>query len=184
MSVRAKIATAIRWATWPVLVIVGLNIENAARQAGYATLISEHWKDSIPVVSEAYDLASTSWVIYPALMFLGAGTYAWVARIAERAERPGGAFQRCLIRINCDSLATAFFKKGFVRKRAKPEEIEKINRKLVACSLTPVPVTFSKNEELNRVYGSYCALLSKGQFEHAEEFLAGKADFIHAQAQQ
>jgi hypothetical protein len=75
-------------------------------------------------------------------------------------------------------MSAAFLTKGYFRKSLKLEQTQKMNRRLLACGLPQVPETFSENEELNKVYGSYFALLSKGQFEHAREFIEAKEAFI------
>jgi len=171
MSARSTIRAIVRWATWPLAVVIAFNIENAAKQAGYGSLISDHWKESIPVLSDIYQASIVPWVIYPALVLLGAVIYEWIIRTVEKAERPGGGFQRWLIKFKADIMASAFLKNGYYRKTMKGEEVQKMNRRLQGCGLPLIPETFSEDEAVNQIYGSYMILLSKGQFAHAEEFI-------------
>ncbi|HEY1606007.1 MAG TPA: hypothetical protein VGF77_10475 [Allosphingosinicella sp.] len=173
MSIRAKIGTVTRWATWPILVVVGFNIENAASQAGYGILINQHWKDSIPMLKTAYEMASSPFITYPSLMLLGASLYEWIARIVDKAELPGRGFQRWLIKFNSDVTSGVFLKNGYYRRTMKPADLKTMNRRLGTCGLPLIPETF-KDERLNGIYGSYLALLAKGRFEHAQEFIKGQ----------
>ena len=173
MGAQAQISGFVRWLlTWPILVIVALNIENTVSDAGYSTVINQHWKEAYPVLKEAYVYATSGYVLYPALVLLGATIYEWIAFMSNRMESDGSAYQRWLVKQSAENLAIAFRKKGIVRRTIKPDrEIRRFNRRLTQFDLPAVPESFSDDEEVNKAFGSYLLLINKGHFDHARQFI-------------
>jgi hypothetical protein len=107
----------VRWAlTWPLLVIVALNLENAALQAGYSTIIQKHWREASPMLNDFYSFATSHWIWYPTIFLLGATAYEWVTHTVNKMEKSGSSFQRWLLKNKADLLAPAFSKVGFSRR--------------------------------------------------------------------
>lgn len=173
MQTQSKIAAFVRWIlTWPVLVIMALNIENATSEAGYATIINQHWKDTFPMLKVIYGYATSSWVLYPALIFFGASLYEWIAFTSNRMEADGSRHQKWLITSNADNMAAAFFRKGLARASIRPErDLVKMNNRLEKFNLPKIPLSFENDQNINNIFGSYLTIISKGQFDHARQFI-------------
>jgi hypothetical protein len=170
---RKKLGQFIRWiTTWPLLVILALNIESSATQAGYSTIINHHWKAVFPMMKEIYDWATSPWILYSTIFILGASAYEWVVYTISRAESEGSNFQKWIIKIGSDNLRNAFYINGLARKTTKPDqEIIKMNNRLASFNMPLIPSDFSLPEEINKLYASYLLLLSTGEFEHAKTFI-------------
>jgi len=172
MGLQAKIASTVRWViTWPVLVIIALNIENAISEAGYGTIINQHWKDTAPVLNGIYAAATSPWIWNPTLIILGAVAYEWVTHTVIKIESDGSNFQRWLVKQGAENLASAFMRNGLFRRMTNGREIEKLNRRLSAFNLPTIPPEIGADEADNATVGSYLALVAQGQFAHARTFL-------------
>lgn len=173
MGIQSKIGSFVRWAlTWPVLVIVALNLENAASEAGYSMVINRHWKDTVPVLSELYSWAVSPLIWYPALIFWGAAIYEWVRHLSNEMEAKGSRYRIWLLKMIAESAAPAFLKNGLARKMIKKDrDLTVLNARLAGADLPQVPITFSDDESVNAIYGSYLTLVANRQFEHAKAFL-------------
>jgi hypothetical protein len=172
----------VRWAlTWPLLVIVALNLENAAAQAGYSTIIQQHWRDASLMLNEIYSYATSPWIWYPTIFLLGATVYEWVTHTIDKMERDGSGFQKWLLKSKADLVAPAFSKAGLSRKTITADkEIALLNRRLSAFALPIVPMDFEASEAVNQCYGSYLVLISKGSFEHAKAFIQSQAALLQS----
>jgi hypothetical protein len=172
----------VRWAlTWPLLVIVALNLENAALQAGYSTIIQKHWREASPMLNDFYSFATSHWIWYPTIFLLGATAYEWVTHTVNKMEKSGSSFQRWLLKNKADLLAPAFSKVGFSRRTITADkEIGLLNKRLEAFSLPTVPVNFDVSEPVNECYGSYLVLVSKGNFAHAKAFIQSQAALLQS----
>lgn len=168
-----RLGQFIRWLlTWPILVVLALNINNSATKAGYGSVIDQHWKDALPVLKDLYDLATSTWLWYPTLVLTGAVCYEWIVYTIKRCETDGSGFQRWLVQRNAETFSPAFLKKGFTRRNVKPDvNFYKLNSRLVQFDMPLLPPDYDESEEINAVYGSYLLLLSKGQFAHAKAFI-------------
>ena len=173
MGAQAKIGAFVRWLlTWPALVVFALNIENAISKAGYGTIIDQHWKDALPVLKDAYGATTSAWVLYPALIILGAVIYEWIRTLSNRMEADGSAYQLWLVRQQAESLSAAFRKEGVFRRLAKPsQEIPRLNNRLEKLNLPPIPTDFNEREQPNQVVSVYLLLLSKGHVDDALAFI-------------
>lgn len=173
---RKQLGSFVRWfITWPILVILALNIENAAGSAGVATIINQHWKDAFPMLNEIYQFATSPLVLYPALIIFGAIFYEWAAYTLQRADKHGSKFQRWLITTNADTLSSAFLRNGLYRKAIKADqELPKMNLRLLAFDMPTLPENFQNDERINSIYGTYLLILAKGNFHHAKSFIAGQ----------
>ena len=173
MQTQSRISAFVRWVlSWPVLVILALNLENTASQAGYGSVINQHWKQASPMLRGIYDFATAGYVLYPALILTGAVLYEWIGYTSTRMEADGSVYQRWLIATNADAYATAFFGPGFTRRSIRPNrDLVKMNKRLAGFAMPLVPETFDHDDETNALYGSYLSLIAKGQWHHAKSFI-------------
>ena len=185
MGAQAKIGAFGRWVlTWPALVVFALNIENATSEAGYATIINQHWKDTQPVLKEIYEAATSAWVLYPSLILLGAVIYEWVRHTSNRMEADGSAYRKMLVRMQAESLANAFKKDGLSRKLSKSgSEIPLINRRLLALNLPSIPPDFSGDDQLNLRTSIYLLLIARGHDDEAIAYLGNASQSTGSEPQ-
>ena len=155
-----------------MLVILALNLENAASQAGYGSVVNRHWKEASPVLRGIYEFVTAGYILYPTLILTGAVLYEWIGYTSTRMETRGSAYQRWLISTNAEAYATAFFGPGFTRRSIKPDrDLVRMNERLAGCDMPLVAETFDQSDEVNAAYGSYLVLLAKGQWHHARRFI-------------
>lgn len=175
MGAKSKIAGFVRWVlTWPILVIIALNIENAVSEAGYSTIFNWRWAEDQPMLTGIYDVATSGWILYPILVLFGAILYEWVVYTSNRMEAPGSSYQKWLVCWLAETMSAAFLKRGISRRSIKPDrDITRFNNRLAQFDLPPVPVDFTGPEEHNREISSYLMLITKGQFDHARQFIMG-----------
>lgn len=182
MGLRTGIRKFVRWVlTWPLLVIVALNLENVASEAGYSNFIVQQWRQTSPMIMELYSWATAPWITYPTVFLSGMMAYEWIGYVAIKMERDGSTYQRWLVRIGADNLTAAFSKAGFTRKTIKPEtDLVLMNKRLAAFDLTQLPLDFDRDEDHNRIYASYLALIAKGEFGHAQSFILSQIAILNA----
>ena len=174
MGFQTKIAGFVRWVlTWPVLVVIALNLENATSEAGYATIINQHWKDAFPLLRDLYALAMSPWIWYPALIFAGAVLYEWVRYTSNKMEAKGSRYRLWLLKLAADGASPAFLRNGLTRKLIKQErDLGVLNARLAMCELPHVPTEIGDDERVNVSYGIYLTLVGRGLIDHAKEFLS------------
>lgn len=172
MQMRTSLGRAIKFTTWPLLVVLAFNLENAATDAGYSSVLGDRWRDASPMISAVYEAVVSPTIFYPALVFLGAVVYEWIAAFVEVADRPGSRFQKSLIKLYAPPLAVAFRKKGFNRfTMSIDREVRKINARLESFSMPLLPPELFEDEALNREYATYLTILGDGDFEAARLYL-------------
>lgn len=178
----AKLGGFVRWLfTWPILVIVALNLENIAQSSGYDTIISENKQDVWPVFVGLYAGLTSPWVWYPTIFLCGVITYEWVLYFSDKMEKDGSKYQRRLLKTNANNSSQAYAKAGFYRRNSRPEKsLVILNRQLESFGLASVPFTFESPEEVNRIYGTYLFIVAKGEFEHANLFIKSMSKTIRA----
>ena len=171
---------------WPVGIVLAVNVENWASNAGFGNIVFQHWKATVPMLTDLYELATSSAVIYPTLFCGGMLAYEFGLIGALRAERKSSWFRMRLVRSLADPAAEAFFKPGLVRRMTFTDrDLPRLNRRLIAAGLDVVPETFDGPEETNKIYGAYLMLISRGEISLAQDYLkksgvSSDVDLSHA----
>lgn len=174
MVIKPYISAFVRWLlTWPLLVILALNIENFATAGGFANLLASlagHWPSVVSLLGVFYAVLISKWVLYPALFLSGCIFYEWVLHIGSKLEYSHAWYRRLAARYVADANRGAFDKNGFSRKLVSENALVALNCRLEKVGLPVIPTFFNEDEDINKMIGLYLQYVSKGDFSFAEKF--------------
>jgi len=150
---RRLLSIIVRLVTWPVLVVVAINIENAADLIGVSDELTQNWTLIMSWMTWVYDFATTPWVLNVALVALGATLYEWTTWASQKYDARSPVYRKWVTKGRARNLAGAFAKNGFFRKRMPIDDmIIDINERLAFLGLPLVPDSITGDEEVNRAF--------------------------------
>ncbi len=77
----ANLRRALRWAFWPALIVLALNIENLAGKLGIDSLLADN---AGPAVSTVWRAILSAWAHIPAILIVGWTLELWLVRLLRR----------------------------------------------------------------------------------------------------
>lgn len=173
MSLRSLLSRFVRWfVTWPLLVIVAINIESLASIKGLSEVLPENWSWIVSILTRAYEFTTSTWVSYLAIFLLGCIFYEWVSYLSKRMDSRNSKYYRWTTKFYASSAAEMFMKNGYFRKmNGSGFFLEDLNIRLSHFGLPIIPNKTDSNEAINRVYAGYLEFVSSGDFEFAKVYL-------------
>jgi len=154
-STRSIVTAAFRWATFPLVVIVGLNIQNRATEAGYSRVSLRALFQSKDM-TDLYNEVTSDWVWGAALFFAGVVVSSWLYYWLEQSEGKQGSWARTSLAGMCENAAKWLERPGINRWLSKPRRfIPMLNKRLIAFGFEPIPDFDPKNEERNKRSARY-----------------------------
>ena len=171
-----KIAWFIRKAlTWPLLVVVGLNIESFITDRGLASLISAHWQGVSPVLNVVYSLIASPYLLYPIAFMMGATAWEWLLYRAYSGSKFDGMSLSRATKFQALGLVGSFRENGMMRRmhiKSKHGGLAYMNDLLTADGMPPVPDVFFEDENINKICSQYLRMVSDGERDIAKKFYA------------
>ncbi len=159
--------------TWPLLVILGLNIESFVTDRGLATLISEHWQRLSPVLNDIYSVISSPYLLYPIVFILGVTFWEWIIYSAYARSKFDGKSLSKATKFQALGLVGSF-REPWVQRRMQRSinfgALAYMNDLLEADGMPPVPDSFFSNERINKFFSQYLRMVSEGDRDIAIKF--------------
>jgi hypothetical protein len=147
--------TALRWLSYPLFVVVALNIESAATKAGYDSVLSQFVADG-SVMREIADTLTSPLASYVAVFLLGGSILAWFGLYLERHEGQGRGPSLYFIALHCEALADYLkSKKEKYWLEGKNHPLHKANTMLRGIGFTEVPPEVMSDPALANAYRVY-----------------------------
>lgn len=172
-----KISWAFRWVIlWPVLVILGINIEVWATGRGLEGLLLGKSPRFGPMLVDVYTAITAPWVTHLATLLLGGAAYEWIMLFIHRRPDFGGPGINRATKFKALSLVIPFRKNGFARgmhKRTQLGALDQLNELLKRDKLPPIPDNFFDDDELNKMFSAYLRIVSDGDRGLAKTYWTG-----------
>jgi hypothetical protein len=172
-STKTIVTTAFRWAAWPLGIVIALNIQNRATEAGYSRISLRGLLRSEDM-TELYSAFTSDWVWGGALFLAGAVTFSWLHHWLEKSEGKQGPWARTSLAANCEGVAKMLENPGLGRFLMNPgRQIQNLNKGLVNFGFEPIADFDPKDEGRNKRSARYLRAIhgpiKSGNLEHARE---------------
>lgn len=183
MGIRAFISFFIKWViTWPLLVILGINLENLVSGFGYSDILPKDLRLFNQTMATLYGVITSKAVLYPSLFLSGCVFYEWACNFIIKMEKKNSRFRIFLLKLNANSTSQVFEEKSFLRRVTNVTiALDRMNKNLSAAGLPNVPNSLNEIQEINTIYAEYLALVSKGHFDIARIFMSEFEPYIKEQ---
>jgi hypothetical protein len=144
VTATGKFRTFARWAIWPVLVVLALNIENRAKAWGLDAISPSALAEAMRA-SEVYQSLTSDTALYVALFLAGGCTFAWLGRMIEVLDR-SDRWAINGLSTECENLANAL--DGFLFMPLGSNA--RLNKKLARFGFDPIPEKIDRRSREQR----------------------------------
>jgi hypothetical protein len=160
-STKGIVTTAFRWAATPVGLVIALNIQNRATEAGYGRISLRNVFRSKDM-TDLYNMLTSDLVWGSALFLAGMIVFSWLYYWLERSEGKQGSWARTSLAGMCENAAKWLERPGINRWFGKPRRFipmlnKRLSRSVSNRFLTSTPRTRNGTSEAPAICGQFMA---------------------------